>query len=246
MESIDQKVVPLRTKREEELLKIRAARVIDMSPLNEALEHTGWSIQTICANDDFNNTDLVTKQKVLDVMIVHAEYKYSKTIKEIIYRHLAGCDWLKGTPRIELIEMLFIHFEIENMDFNYLFFENKTEVETRHRNETRWEIGLAIRYLINPRLVSHKKYREKLSSLLHNKKYNMGRSELIVPYARIAKEEAIPDLIKFLDERELLNNSIIELGKLRALEAKPYLEKVIQTQEAFCRNLAKAALKKFP
>lgn len=234
----------------EHLRKIHELRVIDEMPLNEALADTGWSLYTIFANDDFSHTDLATKQRVLDIMTTHSEYKYCRSTKETIYRHLAGCDWLKGKPRIELIEMLFRHFEIEEMAFNNLDIETKTEAQSaspyEETNETRWVIGLAISCLINPRLVSHKKYKEKLSSLLHNKKYNKGRSELIIPYARIAKEEAIPELIKFLDERDLLHNAIFELGKLRAVEAKPHLEKIVREQEAFFRNLAKAALKKIP
>ncbi len=242
------RVDPIKTEHQAYLTNIHAARILDRAPLNEALASTGWSVDSIFACDTFNEADLVTKQRVLDVMITHSANKYCRSTKETIYRFFAICDWLNSASRSKLIGLLFDHFEIKEMEFNRLTNENKSENHTESSysdtDETRWEIGFALSCLINPKLVSHKKYKGKLSSLLHNKTYNKGRSELVIPYARIAKEDAIPDLIKFLDERELRHNAIFELGKLRAVKATPNLEKIVETQEPLFRNLAITALEK--
>lgn len=227
---------------------IHAARILDRAPINDALEDTGWSIDSIFASDSFCEEDLMTKQRVLEIMMAHSEYKYCLSTKETIYRFFAVCDWLNSASRTKLISFLFEHFEMEEMKFNQLEDEyandDSSELSYSDTDKARWEIGFALSCLINPKLLSHRKYQNKLSSLLHNNKYNKARSELIIPYARIAKQEAIPDLIKFLDDNELRRNAIFELGRLKAQEAIPYLEKIVEEQEPVYRNLAIAALKK--
>ena len=196
----------------------------------------------------------------IPLLLKHAGEKINSSIKEVIYRHIACANWLKGNLLIDVIDTLFEHFENDKMQFTHCDiegafefilainkdYEGVTSWDEMSTIEVRWAIGLAINALIKPRLVSHMKYQDRLQILIKNKKYRKGRSELILAYAKLGKQKAIPDLINLLDgwDLDILGRTIVALGKLKAKEAKPHLEKLLKYEDSYFRNLAKKALKK--
>jgi predicted transcriptional regulator len=198
------------------------------------------------------------ENKAIPLLLKHAEKKIHASNKESIYRNIACADWLKGELLTETIDTLFRHFENDEMLFTHCNVEGGVEalialnkdyqgaktLDEISTIKTRWVIGLALNALINHRLAGHKKYQARLQAILKNKKYRSGRSELVLAYARLGKQEVIQDLIDLLEEGEVLNNTIIALGNLKAKEAKPYLEKLLKHENTHFRDLARKALKK--
>ena len=158
--------------------------------------------------------------EAIPILLDHLKKPYSKPTKDMIYRKLA-VKWIKGKALENIIEILFKDFETEQDD------------------DLRWTIGLVL-----GNLVRQKKYLDRLRKLLKNKKYGFGRSELVICYAKVGKQEVVKDLISFLSDRDLLQNSIVELGKLKVKEAKPHIEVLANHDEMFFRDLAKKTLKK--
>jgi hypothetical protein len=197
--------------------------------------------------------------KAIPVLLRHAEEKNPASIKENIYRHIAcAADWLKGELLTETIDTLFGHFENDEMMFTqfeggsieFLLtlkdYEGAKTWDEIYTIDVRWAIGLALNALINHRLVSHKKYQARLQAILKNKKYRKGRSQLVLAYARLGKQDVIQDLIDLLEgwDLDVLGNTIVALGNLKAKEAKPHLEKLLKHEDPYFRDLARKALKK--
>ena len=199
------------------------------------------------------------QEELIHILLDQVENKYSDAVKDRIYRIIACAKWLKGLPLTETIETLFRQFENNKMLFEH--FETDEMMESRRKVkdyqgaktrdeissiEVRWTIGLALNTLISHRFVEHKKYQHKLRTCIKNKKYRKGRSELVLAYARLGKNDTIQDLIGLLDgwDLDVLGNTIVALGKLKAREAKPHLEKLLNHEDPYFRGLAKKALKK--
>ena len=199
------------------------------------------------------------EDKAIPLLLKHAEKKIHASNKESIYRNIACADWLKGELLAETIDALFSHFESDNMLFTHCNVEGGVEgLIALNKNykgaktlddistiEVRWTIGLALNALINHRLAAHKKYQERLRTILKNKKYR-GRSQLVLAYARLGKQEVIQDLIDLLDgwDLDVLGNTIVALGNVKAKEAKPHLEKLLKHEDSYFRDLVRKALKK--
>jgi hypothetical protein len=198
--------------------------------------------------------------KAIPLLLKHAEKKIHASIKEGIYRCIACADWLKGELLAETIDTLFRHFENDEMLFTQCNVEGGVEalialnkdyqgaktLDDISTIKIRWIIGLALNALINHRLAGHKKYQARLQTILKNKKYRSGRSELVLAYARLGKQEVIQDLIDLLEgwDLDVLGNTIVALGNVKAKEAKPHLEKLLKHEDTYFRDLARKALKK--
>jgi hypothetical protein len=198
--------------------------------------------------------------KAIPLLLKHAEKKIHASNKEKIYRSIACADWLKGELLTETIDTLFRHFENDEMLFTQCNIEGASEsLLSRNKDyqgaktlddisiiDTRWVIGLALNALINHRLAGHKRYQARLQAILKNKKYRSGRSELVLAYARLGKQEVIQDLIDLLEgwDLDVLGNTIVTLGNVKAKEAKPHLEKLLKHENTHFRDLARKALKK--
>jgi hypothetical protein len=201
------------------------------------------------------------ENKAIPLLLKHAEKEIHASNKESIYRYIAcAADWLKGELLTETIDTLFRHFENDEMLFTQCNIEGAFEsLLSRNKDyqgaktlddisaiSTRWVIGLALNALINHRLVGHKKYQARLQAILKNKKYRSGRSQLVLAYARLGKQEVIQDLIDLLDgwDLDVLGNTIVALGNVKAKDAKPHLEKLLKHEDTYFRDLARKALKK--
>ncbi|MGZ4957414.1 MAG: HEAT repeat domain-containing protein [Methylobacter sp.] len=197
--------------------------------------------------------------KAIPLLLKHAEKKIHASNKEKIYRYISCADWLKGELLTETIDTLFRHFENDEMLFTQCNLEGALEFNLTLKDyegvktmnevstiDTRWVIGLALNALINHRLAGHKKYQARLQAILKNKKYRKGRSQLVLAYARLGKQEVIQDLIDLLEgwDLDVLGNTIVALGNVKAKEAKPYLEKLLKHENTNFRDLARKALKK--
>ena len=198
--------------------------------------------------------------KAIPILLANVEKRNHVSVKETIYRDIAcASDWLKGELLTETVDTLFEQFENDDMLFTPCHTEDALEFNLKFKDyegvksmaevnliNTRWVIGLALNALVDHKLASHKKYQDRIRTILKSKKYRKGRSQLVLAYARLGKEEAIPDLIELLDSWDLdvLGNTIVALGKLKAKEAKPSLEKLLKNEDPYFRDLARKALKK--
>lgn len=224
--------------------------------ISVTLKSEGFHIEDI---SDLHNYPAEQQEKVIPLLLTLLEQRYSSSTKESIYRYItAYTDWLKGKLLLTVLDSLFNHFENDNMKFTELpersmdFHLSQSDykgAKSWHEINTitiRWEIGFAINTRLNHKLVSHRKYKDRIRPLLKNKKYRKGRSELVLAYAKLAKEEAVPDLIELLNDWDLdvLGRTIEALGKLKDLRAKPYLEKLLKHNDPYFKNLAKRALHK--
>ncbi|MBI5611785.1 MAG: HEAT repeat domain-containing protein [Gammaproteobacteria bacterium] len=194
------------------------AEAIEQAPLVKELNELGYKLRSLF------DLSLVPGQRyasAIPVLMRHIERQYSQATKDAIYRKFAGCKGMKSSQLQDVIEMLFRHFEAERND------------------DLRWTIGLALGYIVrNP------KYLERLGKLLKEKKYGESRGELVIGYARTGKQEVIGDLISFLSDRDLMQHAIVELGRLKAKEAKPHLEALRNHENPLFRDLVRKALRK--
>ena len=227
------------------------------------LNKQGIKIKDIFDLDEFGHELRSSDEKqaiALPLLLYHMEEKYHASVKDGIYTMIACADWLKGKLLIKVIDTLVKQFENDNMLFTHCYIDGAFEaILARNKDyegvkswdeistiDVRWTIGLALEGLINHKLVSHKKYQEKLRIIINNKKYRKGRSELVTAYAKLAKQEAIPDLIDLLDgwDIDVLGATIVALGRLKSKEAKPHLEKLLKHEDPYFRDLARKALRK--
>jgi len=144
---------------------------------------------------------------------------FSKYTKESIIRSLA-VRWYNDP---EIVDVLFELFKNEK-------YEN-----------ARWIIGNTISVAIK-----NKEQADKALSILKSGKYGGSADMLIEGYARIYKDNAIPDILEFIKDKDkgIRNQSIIALGKLKSKEARPYIEPYLTNEDSWVRNKAKAAIKK--
>jgi len=165
--------------------------------------------------------DLLEKSKrnsvAIPILQKHLKKNYSKHTKEGIIRSLG----IKEVSNSGSVESLLECFESE---------ENE---------ELRWTIGTSLSIV-----VSEKEHVEKIVELLKEKKYEGARSQLPHCYAKHYKSKAIPLLIELLDDRTVVAETLVALGKLKAIEAKDKIEVLTKDKDSWIRGKAKAALKK--
>ena len=121
------------------------------------------------------------QEELIRILLDQAENSFSDVVKCRIYRIVACAKWLKGELLTEFIETLFKHFENDEMLFEH--FETDEMMEARRKGkdyqgtktrdeisiiEVRWTIGLALNELIKHKLGQHKKYQDKLRTLIKN------------------------------------------------------------------------------
>lgn len=85
---------------------------------------------------------------------------------------------------------------------------------------------------------------EDLVQLIKNKKHGKSRGILLTAFERVKYDKVVDFLITALEDDDLAVYSIATLGKLRASEALPYLERYLTHPEARVRKEAQKAVSK--
>lgn len=241
-----------RQKQDEECQEMRSSQ---LRSLFERLKKEGINFETLVELEKPGNE----QEKAIPLLLAEAEKEIHISIKSGIYRCISLADWLKGDSLTYVLDKFFDHFENNQMlfaecniegDFEWLIsheinYKDAKNMHEIHTISIRDSISTAINNLISPKLVGHKKYQPRLQAILKNKHYR-GKHDLVLAYAKVAKKEAIPDLIALLEgwDIDVLGSTIMALGNLKAKEAKPHLEKLLKHEAPYFRDLTRKALRK--
>lgn len=182
------------------------------------------------------------KEIVLKGFMRNAKGSYHSSIMDYLFASFDDPGWYKGNAKLlyDVIGFLFENFERKslchekyigsssNADMNsgtFYYAKNFHEI-------VRGRIGMSLNHLLKPSMPKHKKlYFEKLGALLADKTWGFGRVDLVIPYARMGKNDVIVELIDMLDDRDVAQNAIKELGRLKAKEAIPKLSQIINCKD---------------
>ncbi len=208
------------------------------------------------------NVDCKYHEDVVRVCMKHAQKDYNFFAMEGIFRTL-GDDWYKNNNdlRFEVIDFLLSRMQDEiigNIDFVYEGQKNNLIKDVRrgydYTDQPRWAIGFSLNSIIKPKLKSFKsRYQETLKAALYNKKLKSGRLGLVVPYAIMSKEDSREDLLNFLSDRDILQETLLAIKKLKVKEAIPHVKELIENPNSsvyvvegdyvFFKDIAKTTLK---
>lgn len=204
------------------------------------------------------------RKAVIDGLMLHAAKAYHYSVMDYLFAAFDNPLWYKGEGDLltQVIDFLFKNFERTKLwHGKYLNAQDHIDMEkgdfyyAKSFDEiVRARIGMSINYLLKPSSKIHReKYFEKLSSLLKDKEFGSGRVDLVVPYARMGKKEVVAQLIEMIDDRDVAQNVIKELGRIKAVDAIPKLEKIIADEnnpifvmdgdDIFHKDLARKAIR---
>ena len=106
-------------------------------------------------------------------------------------------------------------------------------------SHARFQLGVTLN-----NIVSNDKFVPNVLEIITNASLGSSRTELVHLYAKLAKKEATPVLIKLLQERSVTAETLVALGKLKAVEALDEVKTYTQDEDSWIRGKAKAAYKK--
>lgn len=138
-----------------------------------------------------------TYEAAIPVLLKHLDKKYSAEIREGLVRALTIPE-ARGVVDTKLLEMF------------------KSEEDKSFR----WIIGNALA------TVASKKNEGQILGLLSESSYGEERNMLVYALARLQKTRAIPLLISYVEDKNLVAQSAIALGNLDATQAKEALYNV--------------------
>lgn len=152
--------------------------------------------------------------KAIPVLLAHLDKSYSERTTEGIIRALT-IKHARGKAGKKLLKM----FRGE---------KNK---------DLRWVIGNALSVVAAPDDT------EEVVDLLRDVRFGESRSELTHAVGRLKGADAIPLLISLLEDEDIAADAVIALGKLKAVEARPHIEKLLSHPDSWVRQQARNALK---
>ena len=108
--------------------------------------------------------------------------------------------------------------------------------------------GLGARWVIANALsvVADESIFDDLVELASDPSYGRGREMLMLAIAQTKDARAVQALVRMLDDNDLSGHAIAALGKLRAREARPEIERFLAHPEPWVRTEAKRALARMP
>ena len=170
----------------------------------------------------------------------HFKKNYSSGVMEMLGKWFYFSDWYTKNPSllIDTIDLLIERFKEKKVwseEYTFLIESevgmSKSDIINIRNNSVRWGISFSLEYILKPQLKSHKeRYFDQLGTLLMNKELGWSRNNLIKPYCKMGKEEVIPDLLNFLHDDGLLEESIPAVGRFRVKEAIPQLNNIIENK----------------
>jgi len=100
----------------------------------------------------------------------------------------------------------------------------------------KWAIGNALS------VVADESVFHDVLRLAKDKAHGKAREMLVVALGNMPKDRAIPELIRLLDEQDVVGYAIIALGRLKAYEAKQRIQSFLQDNRGWVRKEAQKAL----
>jgi len=102
----------------------------------------------------------------------------------------------------------------------------------------RWEIGDCL-YTIRS-----KKYAEDYLKMISNSKYGRSRQMVVLLVGKLKVKDAVPILIKLLDDDDVRGHAIAALGEFKNEEFRKYFERFQEYKNSYIRKEALRSLKK--
>ena len=156
-------------------------------------------------------------KKVIEILKKYISTKFSYLTKIDFYRVFQTI----GNQDNDLIQALLNQFIYED------------------NSQARFQLGVTLNDI-----VSNDKFVTNVLEIIKNTSLGSSRTELIHLYVKLAKKEAIPVLIELLQERSVTAETLVALGKLKAVEALEEVKAYTQDKDSWIRGKAKAAYKK--
>lgn len=100
----------------------------------------------------------------------------------------------------------------------------------------RWVIGNALGVVADDTVF------DRVAELAMQTKYGTARQMVVLGFARSKKPEAVPLLVELLDDDDVAAHAAIALGRLKATEARPALERQLENPRPLVRREARKAL----
>lgn len=133
---------------------------------------------------------------------------------------LIECFRIKGLNK-EIIQHLLMHF----------------------RQETKSNLQYRIGDVLND-VVNDKEFIQPIEKILLDESYGTARTHLIHLYGKLYKVDAVPVLKTLLKDRSVVAETLVVLGKLKAVEALEEVETYTRDEDSWIRGKAKTAYKK--
>jgi HEAT repeat protein len=102
----------------------------------------------------------------------------------------------------------------------------------------KWAIGSALEVLASEELL------EDLIELVQDKRHGTARQMPAIGLGKTKNPRAIPVLISLLEDDEVAGHAVMGLGKLKAIEALPFLERFVSHPKVWIRREAAKAIRK--
>jgi HEAT repeat protein len=103
----------------------------------------------------------------------------------------------------------------------------------------RWIIGNALS------VVEDESVFDEIESILRDQDYGKARQMVVVGLGRFRNPGVVPLLENLLDDEDVVVHALIALGNLKALEARPSIERLLIHPNALVRGEAQKALAKY-
>jgi HEAT repeat protein len=103
----------------------------------------------------------------------------------------------------------------------------------------KWAIGNALEVLASDDVF------DEIVELVRDKKHGKDREMLAMALGKMKNPKAVDVLIGLLDDDEVVGHAIIGLNKLKAIQARPRIEQLVNHPKAWVRKEAKQTLRKF-
>lgn len=106
--------------------------------------------------------------------------------------------------------------------------------------------GLGLRWVVGNALevVADDSVFEEIAALVRERRFGKARQMAVLGLARSTDARAVPLLIELLDDDDVAAHAAIALGKRRAREARPALERHVASESPLIRREVKKALAK--
>lgn len=114
--------------------------------------------------------------------------------------------------------------------------EQFRSVEDESGMGLRWTVGNALEVVWDDSLF------DELVQLAHDRSFGKAREMVVLGIGRSRRAEALEVLIELLDDPVVSGHAVKALRKLKAPEARPYLERMLRDDRGWVRKEAQRAL----
>lgn len=102
----------------------------------------------------------------------------------------------------------------------------------------RWAVGSSLEVVADDSVF------DELVELASNRSYGHAREMVVLALARVKNPQAIEILTELLDDEDMTGHALMALGRLKARDARPAIERFLHHPRPWVRKEAKKALAK--